>query len=228
VFTTGPGAKDFLELNQNIPSGDELGILAPDGFPWFVVFEFDEVGYVKDDEKGSLDAKAMLETIQRGTENANKEKKRRGWTTVSVVGWIRPPHFDNDTHNLEWALALKGEEGGLTANHNTRYLGRRGVMRVNLVVDSNEMDKVLPEFRKVMRSFHYTPDNSYRAFVKGDKIAEYGLTALVVGGAAAAASKTGLLKSMWKLLVAGVLGIGALIRKLLGSRNSEENPEVSS
>jgi hypothetical protein len=44
------------------------------------------------------------------------------------------------------------------------------------------------------------------------------LTALVVGGATAVAAKSGLLKGLWKLIVAGVVGIGAFVKKILGRK----------
>jgi len=85
IFAGASGARQFLEATENIPSGKELGVLAPEEFSWFVIFEFGDVGYVKDDEKDALDADAMLSSIQRGTEKANEERKRRGWGTVSVT-----------------------------------------------------------------------------------------------------------------------------------------------
>jgi len=88
VLADDEGAKRFMELTQNIPSGSELGVLAPDDFKWFVVFEFDATGYVKDDEKSSLDADAMLKTIQTATEKSNEERKRRGWGTLTVLDWM--------------------------------------------------------------------------------------------------------------------------------------------
>ena len=63
--------------------------------------------------------------------------------------------------------------------------------------------------------FSFTPENKYSAFVKGDKVAEYGLSALILGGAAAVAVKTGLFKYLLKLLVVGwklvVVGFGAFV-----------------
>jgi uncharacterized membrane-anchored protein len=35
--------------------------------------------YVKDDDKSSLDADAMMKSIRQGTEEANAERKSRGW-----------------------------------------------------------------------------------------------------------------------------------------------------
>jgi uncharacterized membrane-anchored protein len=221
VFADDKGAKRFMELTQNIPSGSELGVLAPDDLKWFVVFEFDETGYVKDDEKGSLDADAMLKTIQSATEKGNEERKRRGWGTLTVLDWMQPPHYDEITHNLEWSMKCQDDKGNLVANHNTRYLGRRGVMRISLVADTDALVSTLPKYRTLMSSFTYTPDNNYQSFVKGDKVAEYGLSALVVGGVAAVAAKSGLLKYLWKLIVVAVMGIGGWLKKLFSRKTQE-------
>jgi uncharacterized membrane-anchored protein len=221
LFAPPEEARKFLELTQNIPSGRELGILTPQKADWFVIFEFSDVGYVKDDEKKSLDADAMFKSMKEATDEANEERKRRGWGTMTLVGWKQPPHYDEATHNLEWALEGKDEKGDIVVNHNTRYLGRRGYMSVNLVVDSAQLTGTLPEFRQVMSKFNYIKENDYRSFVKGDKVAEYGLTALIVGGATAAAAKTGLLKGLWKLLLAGwkliaaaLVALGGFIKRL--------------
>ena len=221
LFADGEGARIFLQLMQNIPSGNELGLLTPADSNWFVIFEFSDVGYVKDDEKASLDANAMLKSIQEATEASNEERKNRGWGTMTVVGWIQQPHYDDSTHNLEWALQAKDEKGELVVNHKTRYLGRRGYMSTVLVVDDKDLIATLPAFRKAMTAFSYAPDNDYRSFVRGDKVAEYGLSALIVGGAAAVAAKTGFFKLIgkfllvfWKLVLAGIAGIGALLKKL--------------
>lgn len=227
LFTDSEGSRKFAELNQNVPSGREVGVLAPDDLKWFVVFEFDESGYIKDDEKSSLDADAMLKSIQSANERGNEERKRRGWGTVTVLGWVHAPHYDESTSNLEWSTKAKDEQGNLVSNHNTRYLGRRGVMRVTLVTDPDALASTLLQYRKVMSGFSYTPDNSYRAFVKGDKVAEYGLTALVVGGAAAAAAKTGFLKSFWKLIVAALVGLGSLLKRLFSSKAPQSETEGS-
>jgi uncharacterized membrane-anchored protein len=228
LFADSEGARKFLEMNENISSGQELGLLASPKSGWFVIFEFSDVGYVKDDEKKSLDADAMLDSIRKATEAANEERRRRGWGAMTVVGWMRTPHYDEVTHNLEWAVKGEDEKGNVNSNLNTRYLGRRGYMSVTLVADADKFETTTTEFRKVLNGFSYAPDNDYRAFVKGDKVAEYGLTALVVGGAAAVAAKTGLLKIIgkfllagWKLILAGLAALAGLLRKLFARRDRE-------
>src|SRR5713101_4544838 len=62
VFAEANDTRVLMEAMQNPTNGHELGFLAPATLDWFMVFEFDDIGYVRDDEKGSLDADAMLES----------------------------------------------------------------------------------------------------------------------------------------------------------------------
>jgi uncharacterized membrane-anchored protein len=86
-----------------------------------VVFEFDADGYVNDEEKSSLDADALLKSIKEGTEEANKERVRRGWPTLKTLGWETPPRYNEITHNLEWATRAESE-GDTTAAYGKRAI----------------------------------------------------------------------------------------------------------
>ncbi|MGH9314058.1 MAG: DUF2167 domain-containing protein [Vicinamibacterales bacterium] len=223
-FTGQAGTRTFLELTQNPTNGSELGILLPEsaeGGRWFVVFEFNPIGYVKDDEKDRLDAEAMISSIRKGTEAANEERKRRGWSTMRIVGWHTPPFYDTRTNNLTWAITGAGEEGNIV-NYSVRLLGRRGVMNVDLVLSPEEVDAVVPAFETVMGGFTFKPGSRYAEFVRGDKVAAYGLTALVAGGAGAALAKSGLLGKLWKAIVVGVLALVGVIKKLFKGRGEPQ------
>ena len=98
-------------------------------------------------------------------------------------------------------------------------------MNVTLVVDPASYDETLSKFEDVMNGFSYNQGHSYSEFRPGDKKAEYGLTALIVGGAAAVAAKTGLFKwlgasivAFWKLIVVGIAAIGAFFKKLFSGK----------
>ena len=217
IFAGARDTRTLMEANKNPISNSELGFIARSDEDWFVVFEFDDVGYVKDDEKESLDADALLKSIKEGTEESNKERVKRGWPTLKTLGWETPPRYNETTHNLEWATRAESE-GFLVINHNTRMLGRDGVMRVTLVTDPETLAATLPKFRQMLEGFQFKEGHDYAAFTSGDKTAAYGLTGLIVAGSAAAAVKTGAFKWLWKVLVAAVVGISALVKKLF-SRN---------
>lgn len=235
-FVDSANVPKFFEATQNIPDGSELGVVMPEASNWFVIFRFDDVGYVKDDEKSSLDADGLLTTIKEGTESANEERKKRGWETISIVGWQQKPYYNEQSHNLEWGIIGQQENGERVVNYKSRILGRKGVMNVNLVTDPQNIAADLATYRTMAAGFSYLPSNRYSAFVKGDKVAEYGLSALVLGGAAAAAAKTGLLKTvlkfaaaLWKLILLAVVGLGGAIwRFLRGLKKTPEEPSGES
>ena len=217
VFADGKDTRTIMEANQNPSTGREMGFVAPAGENWFAVFEFDDVGFVKDDEKDSLDANALLESIKEGTEAGNKERVRRGWATMTILGWEQPPHYNEVTHNLEWAVKAVSE-GQSIVNHNTRLLGRGGVMEVTLVTEPSELAATLPKFKTMLQGFEFKQGHRYAEFRAGDKTAAYGLTGLIVGGTTAALVKTGAFKWLWKVLVGAGLAVSAFIKKLF-SRN---------
>jgi uncharacterized membrane-anchored protein len=208
-------AGKFMELNQNPSDGSELGVLLSDDGSWFVVYEFSGDGYVKDDER-DLDAEAILANIREGTEAANKVRRERGWSTMEVLGWQQKPFYDPQTNNLTWAIR-GSSEGGMSINHSTRLLGRRGVMKVNLVAGPDEIETALPAFNSMMSGFSFNAGQRYAEFRRGDKVAEYGLTGLIVGGAGVALVKTGLLQKFWKVIVIAMIALAGAIKRFVGS-----------
>ncbi|MCL2760578.1 MAG: DUF2167 domain-containing protein [Desulfuromonadales bacterium] len=229
MFADGNDTRRVLEAFHNIPSGDELGLIATKDLDYFAVFTFDDVGYVKDDEKDSLDADKILEQLKKGQEEENQERAKKGYHTLQITGWEIPPRYNPTTHNLEWAIRIVNNEGGESINFRTKYLGRKGVMNVILVAEPKEFNQVLPKFNELMQGFTFNQGQKYSEFVKGDKVAKYGLAALITGGLAAAAIKSGLfsgllvgLAKLWKLLIVAVVAVGAAIKgffaKLFGRK----------
>jgi uncharacterized membrane-anchored protein len=75
----------------------------------------------------------------------------------------------------------------------------------------------------VLANYSFQTGQSYAEYRPGDKVAKYGLAALVVGGAAVGAAKLGLFTSLillfkkgFKLVIVAVVAIIASLKKLLG------------
>lgn len=224
-FTGRDGAKRVMEITHNPSSGRELGVVIPntDDPKWFMTFEFEDRGYVKDDDQ-KLDADDLLTSIQKGTENANEIRKQRGWKAFHVTGWERTPFYDPLTHNLTWAIKGRGDESTepTSINHSIRLLGRRGTMDVDLVVAPEDYSSSIAQMNTIIGGFSYTQGNRYSDFTKGDKIAEYGLAGLIAAGGA------GLLIKFWKPIVVGIAALGAAIKrffsKIFGSKETKIQP----
>jgi len=214
TFLDADETRRLMSLYGNLPTDIELGLVArsDNPFGWFMVFEFDEIGYVKDNEKEELDAEAILESYKAGSIESNKTREAQGLPAMNITGWKLPPAYDPITNNLEWCLELESE-GKPIFNHNIRLLGRKGVMMVTLVCDPEIFDQALAETRILLEGFGYQEGQRYADWVSGDKVAQYGLTALVAGGAMAVAAKSGLLSKLFKPLLFALIAFGAALKK---------------
>jgi uncharacterized membrane-anchored protein len=186
------------------------------------VFSFDAIGYVKDDDK--IDAEQLLKDLKSGDERGNEERQRLGMSPIYTDGWHVPPHYDSGTKRLEWGLRLRDEKGRTNVNYTSRLLGRTGVMSAVLVTSPQTLNEDMQAFGGALKGYEFVSGERYAEFKSGDKIAEYGLAALVVGGAAAAAAKSGLLKSLgkflWVIIGGAIAGGWSLLKRLFGRREA--------
>lgn len=227
AFLGPDGAREFNRLTENPDSGVDEYVLAKDDLSWVAFFSFDPVGYVKDDDK--LEADDLLKSVTEGTEASNEERKKNGWDSIHVTGWAFKPQYDSGIKSLEWAFRLKGEHSsGESINYNTRLLGRRGVMQVLLVTGPDKLQASVADFKSKLPGFNFKDGDRYADFRSGDHVAEYGLAALVTGGAAAVAAKKGVfaaigifLLKMWKLVMVGLAAVAAGIRKFFGGKGAK-------
>ncbi len=213
----------FYELTQNVRSGHELGVVLAPGYMLF--FDYDESGYVKDDDQDKLDADKLMQAMTANQEASNDDRKQRGWAEMRLKGWATPPHYDAKTHHLKWAINLTSAQDGFKQvwiNESIRLLGRGGVMNVTLASSTENFkgaeaaaDKILSE------QFEYVTGQKYAEFKTGDKVAAYGLSALVLGGGAVLAAKMGLFAKLgvflgkaWKVIVFVLIAAGAGLKKV--------------
>jgi uncharacterized membrane-anchored protein len=215
AFLDAPNTRRFLELNGNPPRDNHYTLVAED-LSWFTVFFFEDTGYVRDDEK--LDPDALLKSLQKADGPGNAERKRLGMSPLYTDGWHVPPHYDLSTRRLEWGLRLRGDSGPPLVNYSIRLLSRRGVMHVIVVSSPESLNHDIGVFKTSLTSYSFLPGERYSEFRSGDRVAEYGLGALVLGGAAAVAVKSGAGKGLLKMLIYGGMAAGggvlAFFRKL--------------
>jgi len=221
VFLDESNTSRFLQLVGNPPRNGHY-LLAPRNLGWFAVFAFDSTGYVKDDEK--IDPDALLKSLKESDEAENEERKKLGMEAIYTAGWAVPPHYDERTKRLEWGTRLRSASGRENVNYTSRLLGRTGVMRAILVADVATLAQDTADFQTALNDFSYVSGEKYAEFKQGDRVAQFGLAALVLGGAAAVATKKGFWTALvaffgafWKLIagaaVAGWAGFKALFKK---------------
>jgi len=211
----------FLKLTGNLPSPG-LNIIV--GNNWWATFEFDESGYIKDGDE--IDADALLKQLKAQDEPSNEARRRQGLSELHTDGWYVAPHYDKSTRHLEWGLRLHAsDDPAPVINYTVRLLGRHGYERVVLVSSPETLDRDVAEFKTLLGAFEFNGGEKYSEFRQGDRVAQFGLAALVAGGAAAVAAKTGFWKALlaflaatWKLVAGAVVAALAAIGKMFGRK----------
>jgi uncharacterized membrane-anchored protein len=230
-FIPQPQATQLLNLMGN-PGQDERlqGLIFPNGQQgWFMTVRYEAAGYIKDDDAKEWNADELLKSYRDGTDEANKERAKLGMPGLEILGWAQPPQYDAAAHRLAWAMSSR--EQGSTAqdeqgvNYNTYVLGREGYFSMNLVTGLNALPDYKPQATALLNALNFDAGKTYGDFNSStDKVAEYGLAALVVG---VAAKKLGLLAVVLafvakfaKLIFIAALAFGGGLMKLLGRRKA--------
>ncbi|MGQ3057324.1 MAG: DUF2167 domain-containing protein [Nevskia sp.] len=221
-------ARRLMEALGNSVNEQFIGLIVPvgqDDANWMMSLDFDPAGYIKDDDAREWNADEMLDSLRKGTAAGNARRQALGYPGLEVSQWIEPPTWDAANQRLVWSLearaigAAPGTEG--TVNYNTYVLGREGYFEMNLVTSSAEINRYKPDARTLLAAVSFNEGKRYADFKPDtDKVATYGLAALVGG---VAAKKLGLLAVIGvflakfaKIILFAVLGLGALIGKFFG------------
>jgi len=217
AFIKDKTAAQVLEKSGGVPQG-LFGLIYPllpptakDGEDFMLICSFDDMGYVNDDDAGKLDAGGLLQSYKEGQAEENDRRKEEGLAPFYVGGWAEEPRYVKDKHQVVWALTIKDEDTAnapvVTINYNTRVLGRKGVLMLNLVTAPDYLNQNKVQTAKLLDRTAFVAGNKYEEYQPGkDKSSGLGLAGLILGGGAlAAAAKLGVLGGAWKWILGMIL-----------------------
>ncbi|MNV16799.1 hypothetical protein D3C71_1075680 [compost metagenome] len=227
-------AERLMQAYGNGKDPSLLGVVMPksDEDDWVITVNFDKAGYIKDDDAKNWNVGELLDSLREGTEASNEERKKRGFPELTVDGWVEAPKYDSNTQRLVWSVAAKHKGAGAdedpTVNYNTYALGRDGYITLDLITQKGRVPMDKSAVLKLLDNLQYVDGKRYADFdASSDKVAEYGLAALVAG---VAAKKLGLfaviaafLAKFAKvgILAAAALG-GGLWKRLRGKKAGQQ------
>ncbi|HVZ44049.1 MAG TPA: DUF2167 domain-containing protein [Ramlibacter sp.] len=224
-FLDPDGTNRFMTLTGNLPRANSY-VLGRTDLGWWAVLDFLPEGLVKDDEE--IDAPELMKVLKDGNARAAEERKQRGLPALTLDGWELAPRYDRENKRLEWATLLHDGSGQQVVNYTTKLLGRSGYTTATLVTEPATFSNDVAEFKQTLRHVEYVPGERYSEWKEGDKVAAYGLGALIVGGAAAVATKKGLwavlgglLAAGWKLIAGVAVAAVAGLRGLFGRKKND-------
>ena len=217
--------KLLVEIWGNPPeaTANTLGMLFPaestpfDEGSWGVTIDYEEDGYVSDEDADKIDYQELLSQMKESTRDNSAERVKLGYESIELVGWASEPFYDKQSHKLHWAKEVKfGSQPENTLNYNIRVLGRQGVLVLNFIAGMSQKALIDNKIDTVLAMADFDQGSRYEDFNPDlDTVAAYGIGALVAGKVAA---KTGLLAAAFIFLkkfgILILVAIGALFGKL--------------
>lgn len=216
----------LVEAWGNPKGSGTLGMLFPAGVSpieknsWGVVITFDEDGYVSDKDADAINYDKLLGEMKAGVAESSAARKQDGFPGIALVGWAAAPRYDKATHKLFWAKELAfDDQREHTLNYNVRVLGRRGVLVLNAVAGMSQLAQIEKAMPEVIAFASFNEGHRYADFEPGkDRMAAYGIAALIAGGVAA---KAGLFAKLFavilagkKFIIIGVIALAAFLKKI--------------
>lgn len=191
VWVPEPAASKLMKAMGNRPDSRELGLIFPqqDDQHWMIVAEYEASGYIQDDDARNWNVDDLFKSLKEGTEAANEERRKLGHPELDIVGWVEKPHYSADTHRLVWSMSArhKGDaaDAPMSINYNTYALGRDGYITLNLITSLHDIPQDKAHAQTLLSALDFSEGKRYADFNSStDKVAEYGLAALVGGVAA--------------------------------------------
>jgi uncharacterized membrane-anchored protein len=210
-FVPREPAAALMRAMGNATDDEFVGLIYPlaaSSADWFVSIDYVASGYVKDDDARHWDADKLLQSLKDGTEAGNEERTKAGVPALAVTRWIEPPAYAQASHRLVWSAEAKRKDGtdsDPTVNYNTYMLGREGYFSLDLITTAAAVEADKKAAGPLLEAVDFNSGKRYGDFNSStDKVAAYGLAALVAG---VAAKKLGLLA----LLAAAAVKFAKLI-----------------
>ncbi|MCW8899100.1 MAG: DUF2167 domain-containing protein [Gammaproteobacteria bacterium] len=228
--------KILVEAWGNPPGAGQntLGMLFPNGTTpfdngsWGVTIEYEEDGYVSDENADEINYDDLLSQMKDDTSAASKQRVKQGYQPIELVGWAEKPFYDASSHKLHWAKEIKfGDNPVNTLNYNIRVLGRKGVLVLNFIAGMEQKAVIDSNIKTVLALAEFNQGSRYEDFNPDmDKVAAYGIGALVAGKVIA---KTGFLVAallfLKKFGIIILIVVGAFLKKLFGRKTELKQAE---
>lgn len=228
-YVSGKQADYILhDLWGNPPQTGSLGMIFPSEYGpadfngWAVDISFEEEGYVDDEDAADMDFDELEADMKEESVESSRQREKAGYGKMLFLGWAKPPYYDSANKKLHWAMKFEVDSYELALNYNIRMLGRRGYLVLNIIGSVSQLEEIEPNIDALLASVNFNEGHKYEDFdPEYDKVAAYGIGALVAGKVLAKAGFWVFLAKAWKFIAMGAIAAGGAIKKFFFGGSSE-------
>lgn len=184
-------------------------------------------GFVNTDDWKDVNADDLMKHLRDATESANAERVKNGGPVMHIDGWVQRPTFDQARKSVRWVTHAHDESGRGFVNAVALLLGRHGYERFTLVSNGSDPKGDAVLLAAAANGYRFDPGFRFQDYFWGDKLAGYGIAALVGTAAGATIAKTVgfgaillLIKKFFLVIVAALLGVFGYVKRFFAGRRT--------
>lgn len=185
----------------------------------YVIFCSVNDGYVTLDDWQEINPKELLQSIIENNKITNEKRKELGGTPIEIVGWAQEPFLDRHTNTVYWAIEVVDSHNIRSINSEGLRLGRNGYESVNWVTSKEDYIPLGGNLDDMLCAHSFNPGFRYTDHIDADRIAGYGIAALVAAMTGGKIAKAGslvallaILKKFSTLIITAVAGLAYKFR----------------
>jgi uncharacterized membrane-anchored protein len=154
-------------------------LLGPKGMASPGIIRYVPAGFIDAAAAAALTADDMLSSLTDTIEQRNAARLSQQLPELEVRGWVRPPHYDAEAHQISWAalilpkMAPLGTDGEITFN--AVGFGRHGYIRLSMATSVQEAADVSQMFDNFLSGLGFRPGEAYGDLQPADKRAPDGI-----------------------------------------------------
>jgi uncharacterized membrane-anchored protein len=192
-------------------------LLGPKGMDAPGIIRFVPAGFIDATEAAAFTADDLQSSLSDTIEHGNPARLQQQLPELEVRGWVRPPRYDPETHQISWAALILPKrapldtDGAITVN--AVGFGRRGYVKLSMTASVQEAEDAGQMFDTFLAGLGFRPGAAYGDAWPEDRRAPDGLAgALGVDALHKARTTLGVWMSDKVIPVAGgfVAAVGAL------------------
>lgn len=165
VFADSEEGQKHLKKNSIKTSGNEAGlIMASDETQmWFILLEYKNVGYVKEEYLVDIDARGFYDGMKLANDASKSQFVNPMMPEVELAGYEEEPAYDSTTQLLKSAIKVKQGKTDLI-NYLLMKFGRNGVLNIRLVCEADEFPVLKSKVDKIVENIQFNFGYKYADF----------------------------------------------------------------
>jgi len=188
IVVGADAAKADELINHTSSSNTEGFVQLKDGSTLYLSYA--DEGYVKIDDWSDVNADDLLKSMTDGTNAENEERAKNGGKALHVDGWVQQPTLDRQRSSVMWIVKLHEQGGDPFVNATAIALGRHGYEHFTLATNAGNTAATRTLLASLVNDFQFDKGFRFSDYADGDKLAGYGIAALIGTAAGATIAKT--------------------------------------